>query len=204
MLKLSIAMTNFALLLSFLVLLQTTNISITSPQSGEILRGAVQIIGNTDIPGFSSAELAFSYVSNPADSWFSIETFSQPVVNASITNWDTAALTDGDYILHLRVFLQDGTSQDVAVPDLKIRNDVVPPTDTPVVEEVPGMIATPIPVVTEELRLPAYSFPSPTPFPANPAAVTGSSIYSNFARGGLLVLVLFVLLGIFLRLRSRA
>ena len=204
MLNLSIGMTNFPLLLSFMVLLQTTNISITSPQSGEILRGPVEILGNMDIPGFSSAELAFSYVSNPADSWFSIQTFSQPMLNAPITTWDTTALTDGDYILHLRVFLQDGTSQDAAVPDLKIRNDVIPPTDTPVVEELPGLITTPIPVVTKEALAPAYSFPSSTPFPANPAEVTGPSIYSNFWGGALFVLALFVSLGIFLRYRSRA
>ena len=75
------------------------------------------------------------YASNPADSWFTIQTFPQPVTNPTLAVWDTTTVTDGDYVLHLRVFLQDGSTQDVVVSDLKIRNDVPIATVTPTATE---------------------------------------------------------------------
>ena len=197
-------------LFSLLMMVQTANISIASPQPGDILRGQVEIIGNMNIPDFSFAELAFSYAisaSNSADSWFTIQTFPQPVVNAPIATWDTTALTDGDYTLHLRVFLQDGSSQDVVVSDLKIRNDIVLPTETPTSESpaellFTPLITTPLPVVTEKPAVAAISFPSSTPLPINPVSVTNFSIYSNFGYGALITLVLFIGFSFFLRLRK--
>jgi hypothetical protein len=204
MLNLSIAMMKFLSLFSLFFIVQAENISITSPLSGDILRGQVQIVGNMNIPGFSSAELAFSYASNPADSWFTIQTFPQPVANSIITTWDTTSLTDGDYILHLRVYLLDGSSQDAVVSDLKIRNDLILPSETPTADFSVPFFQDSSPVATVIPPTAAVIFPSSTPLPANPASVTNSSIYVNFARGGLLVLVLFVFLGIFLRFRGRS
>lgn len=204
MLNLSIAMMKFLSLIPLIFILQTGNISITSPLSGDTLRGQVQIVGNMDIPGFSSAELAFSYASNPADSWFTIQTFPQPVANSTLTTWDTTSLTDGDYLLHLRVYLLDGSSLDAVVSDLKIRNDLIPATDTPVaVFSAPILPGSP-PAATAIPPTVAIVYPSSTPLPANPASVTNTSIYVNFTRGGLVVLVLFFLLGIFLRFRGRS
>ncbi|MDO9300509.1 MAG: hypothetical protein Q7T89_03960 [Anaerolineales bacterium] len=196
------------LLISLVFLLaQTVDISIVSPQPGDILRGQVEVVGNMDVPNFASAELAFSYASNPADrfAWFAIQTFSQPVQNnPTLAVWDTTTLTDGDYVLHLRVFLQDGSTQDVVISDLKIRNDDPVPTDIPTATALYSQPANPLPASTELPVTVSPSFSSPTPLPANPASVTSSSIYSNFARGGLLVLVLFFMFGIFLKLRSKA
>ena len=131
MLNLPIAMFN-QLLISLVFLVQSANALIVSPQPGDVLRGQVEIVGEMNIPNFASAELAFSYASNPADrfTWFTIQTFSQPV-QSPIATWDTTKLTDGDYILLLRVLLQDGSSQDVVVSDLKIRNDTPLPTASP-------------------------------------------------------------------------
>jgi hypothetical protein len=207
MLNLPIAMFNHLLISLVLFLTQTTNISIASPQPGDTLRGQVDIVGIMDVPNFASAELAFSYASNPADSWFTIQTFSQPVTSPTIATWDTTVLTDGDYILHLRVFLQDGSSQDVVVSDLKVRNDVPLPVDTPTATESsafinPQPISSPVEISTvqSERVLPVY--PSPTLLPANPASVTSTSIYSIFARGALITLVLFAFFSLILRLRK--
>jgi hypothetical protein len=207
MLNLSIAMFSHFLISLAFFLAQTTNISIASPQAGDTLRGQVDIVGQMDVPNFSSAELAFSYASHPADSWFTIQTFSQPVTSPSIAKWDTTTLTDGDYILHLRVFLQDGSSQDVVVSDLKVRNDTPLPVESPTAtptSQFPNALAISSPVWTPTIQ-PATAlptFPSPTSFPANPASVTSPSIYSNFARGAFIVLVLFVFFGLILRLRK--
>ncbi len=213
MLNLQIAMFNHLLITLAVFFAQTANISITSPQPGDILRGQVNIVGNMNAPDFASAELAFSYAipvggaSNPADrfAWFTIQTFSQPVQNSSLAVWDTTTLTDGDYILHLRVFLQDGSSQDVVVSDLKIRNDTPLPTASPTATESFGFTTIdPLPVSSPTIQ-PATAlptFPSPTPLPVNPASVTSSSIYSNFAKGGIITLVLFAFFSLILRLRK--
>jgi len=162
-----------------------------------------------DIPNFASAELAFSYAvpagdaSNPADrfAWFVIQTFPQPVKDPVLAVWDTMVLTDGDYILHLRVLLQDGSSQDVVVSDLKIRNDVPLPTPSPL-PTFPSQFSTPLPVLTVQSVAALPTFPSPTSLPANPASVTSTSIYSNFARGALITLALFAFFSLILRLRK--
>ena len=209
MLNFPIAMFN-QLFISLVFLLQSADILIISPQPGDVLRGQVEIVGSMDIPNFSSAELAFSYASNPADNWFTIQTFPQPVQNSTLATWDTTVLTDGDYILYLRVFLQDGSSQDVIIPDLKIGNDSPLPTLSPTATvtatatDPAGFITiNPLPAATLKPAAPALpTFPPPTPLPANPAAVTSSSIQANFARGGLITLVLFAFFTLILRLRK--
>ncbi len=205
MLNLPIAMFQILLTLFLAVFAQTAGPFIYSPQNGQILRGKVEITGNLDIPNFSSAELAFGYApaSKPADrsAWFTIQTFSQPIKDAALTVWDTTQITDGDYTLRLRVFLQDGTFQDVLISNLKIRNDVPLPTNTPTATVVPSP-TNPLPARNEQTAVPTITYPSPTPLPFNPASVTTSSIYSTFARGGLVALVLFLIFSFLLRLRK--
>jgi len=201
-----VAMTKLLFIL-LLALIQDAPVNISSPLAGETLRGQVEIIGSMDSPNFSSAELAFSYAASAsADrlAWFSIQAFSQPVAGPVLAVWDTTPLTDGDYTLRLRVFLLDGSFQDALVPNLKIRNDAPPPTEVvPTETDFPQLIATlPPPVLTVPPATAIPSFPSPMPLPANPASVTSSSIYSTFARGALIVFVLFIIFSLLLRLRK--
>src|SRR5829696_6830577 len=53
-------------------------VAITSPASGEILRGQVNVIGSTDVPNFVSAQLDFSYASDSAGTWFPLQLLCQP------------------------------------------------------------------------------------------------------------------------------
>ena len=200
-------MIQILLALILVLFAQSAGTSISSPQTGQILRGKVAVTGNLDVPNFSSADLEFGYAipeggaSNPAGNWFPIQVFSQPIKDATLTVWDTTLLTDGDYTMRLRVFLQDGSFQDVLVSDLKIRNDIPLPTETP----TPTLIPSPTSPPPTSTRLPdavANLFPSPTPLTLNPASVTTTSIYSTFTQGGLIVLVLFVLFSLLLRLRK--
>jgi len=202
MLNLPIAMLKLPVIFSLIWLMQSTNISITSPISGDVIRGQVPITGNMDVPNFASAELAFSYASHPADSWFTIQTFPQSVKDSTLATWDTTALTDGDYILHLRVILQDGSSQDVVASDIKVRNDSLPLTETPTATESAGSVVNPLYTPTVQPDTPLPSFPSSTPLPINPASVTSSSIYSNFERGALMAFVFFIVFFLLLRLRK--
>ncbi|MBE0671463.1 MAG: hypothetical protein IH588_12820 [Anaerolineales bacterium] len=193
-----------------LFLMQDSPASVTSPKTGEELRGQVQIVGNMAVPNFSWAELAFAYAtpeggaSNSADTWFVIQTFPQPAVDSALAVWDTTTLTDGEYNLRLRIFLIDGTFQDVIVSDLKIRNDAPLPAEV-VLTETPlpqFSFATSLPLLTKLPVTAAVTYPSSTPLPVNPASVTTSSIYFTFGRGALIVLVLFVFFSLILRLRK--
>ena len=197
MLNLSIAMLRSIPLL--LLILQVPAVSITSPQSGATLRGPVAIEGTMDVPNFASAELSFTYSASPAEPWFLIRAFPQPKVDSALATWDTASITDGDYNLRMRVYLQDGSVQEAVVTGLKIRNDSAEPTLTqgefvqPTAETV---VATAVPPAA------ASEYPQPTSLPSNPAALTVSVVYSTLGRGALIALVLFVLISLFLRLRK--
>ncbi|HAX71114.1 MAG TPA: hypothetical protein DCY14_15985 [Anaerolineae bacterium] len=196
--------------LTLLLLFQDAPVALTAPQNGETLRGQVQIQGRMDTPNFASAELAFTFASNASDSggnWFIIQTFPQPTADFALTVWDTTSITDGDYTLRLRVFLQDGTFQDALVSDLKIRNDeplptaTVPPTlqdfDFQPLNETPGAPA-------QSTATPAISYPTSTPLPANPASLTTASILTIFWQSALFILVVFLFFSLILRLRKNS
>jgi VCBS repeat-containing protein len=185
----------------------TPPIAITSPTSGAFLRGLMTITGTAQADNFLSAQLDFGYASDSTGTWFTLQTFSQPMQDSALATWDTASITDGDYILRLRVNLGDGTSQEVTVP-VRIQNDTpivtptataLPPTATP--EDVfVAQIPTPFllaasPTSTDVPR------PTPTALPTNPVSLNQSEIYSSLGRGALVIVGLFIFSGILLRLR---
>ncbi len=182
--------------------------AITSPASGQTLQGQVAVRGSTDVPGFARAELEFAYGSDPNGPWFPIQTDDQPVSNDSLGTWDTTSISDGEYVLRLRVFLQSGVNQDVIVSGLHVRNYTPTPTSTLAPTATPTAA---LPIPTPILLLPSPSptavtptpapIPSPTPLPVNPAALTPGEILSSFQRGALVILAIFVIFGLFLRLR---
>lgn len=196
------------LFLIFALFFQDSPAAITFPQPGETLRGQVQILGQMEIPDFSSAELAFTFdesASDPAASWFPIQTFPQPIPDPALAVWDTTAVTDGDYALRLRIFLQDGTFQDVLVADLKIRNN----EPTPTAAATPTEVNFDFQPLNETLNTPAGQtptsfpvYPTSTPLPANPASLTSTSIFAIFWQSALLVLILFAFFSLVLRLRK--
>lgn len=177
-------------------------LEITSPAADELLRGQVTITGSLDVPSFTSAQLDFAYASNPTDTWFSLQTFSGPVIDATLAVWDTTLITDGDYVLRLRVSFEDGTFQEVTVP-VQVGNDVQPtPTPAPTVtpEALSAGVPTPFllaasPTPTEVPR------PTPTALPSNPVSLGREAIFASLRRGVLVILGLFVLAGLLIRLR---
>jgi hypothetical protein len=193
----------FLPLLFFLLAAQGSQpVAITSPAPGDVLRGQVSIIGSTDMPNLVSAQLDFSYASTAVETWFPLHALSQPVFDSPLYTWDTTTITDGDYILRLRVFLSDETVQEVTVP-VTVQNDALPtatvtPTSTPEPETV--LIPTPFllaasPTPTDVPR------PTPTPLPANPASLDSNRILLSLGRGALVILGVFALAGIIVRFR---
>ena len=187
--------------------------TILAPSAGQSLRGQVSITGTTDIPNFASAELDFAYASDSTNTWFLIQAFSQPVADSAIATWDTTSIGDGDYILRLRVTLQDGSFQDATVK-VKVQNESTLPT----------IILTPAPTVTyapstftPQASMPISTgivgavdsptstalpvFATPTALPSNPVAVQTNEIYAGIQQGALVIVGLFLFFGILIRLR---
>lgn len=177
---------------------------ITSPTRDQALQGQVAITGTADGPAFARAELAFAYFSDTTNSWFTIQTFSQPVDNSVLATWNTAAITDGEYVVRLRVVSQDGTIQDAAVA-IQVRNYTAPLSVKPTAS-APGLhtlqVPTPVPSRPVATAVPT-SAETPSPLPPNPAALNAASVYAGFWRGALLVVGLFLVLGLGLLRRSR-
>ena len=215
MLDLSVNLMKVRFLLPFVLLLIAAQtdppIAITSPALDSIISGEVTITGTTDVLGFTSSQLDFSYASNPrspdalsgADTWFALQTSSQPVVDSPLATWNTTLISDGDYILRLRVFLTDGTSQEVTVP-IKVQNDtpIVTPTFTPTStpESIKGQIPTPFLVASSPTPT-LTPRPTPTPLPTNPVSLDQNTIYSSIGRGALVIVGLFLFAGLILRFR---
>ena len=194
------------------VALQQTATAITAPVDGQTLQAQVAISGTIDPANFASAELAFGYASDSTSTWFLIQIVTQPPQDGTLAVWDTANLTDGDYRLRLRVFRFDGSFEDYFVNDLHLRNAAPPATATVglsltataastelALTAEPKATETPAPAVI----LPAMTQTRPTSLPLspNPATITARAVYSVLGRGALLVLLLFIVIGMFLRLR---
>lgn len=177
-------------------LLQDSAAVITSPQSGEAVRGSVQISGSALHPAFLRYEMYFTV--EPGENWVFIgEARTNPVSNGVLGVWETGGLPDGNYSLRLRVVRQDGNYDEGFARNIIVANTNPPtptpaPTDTPVfdpnatlpppIESVvtPTPAATPTPVSVEQPEIPTPTpRPSPTVTPEQAgeavAADTGSS-----------------------------
>lgn len=210
-LNLTIAMKRFFSVLTLLLLFFPrsvqaqggSDLNITSPQEGQIVQGLVSVKGSATLTGFSSYELAFAYSDDPTNTWFILQNSSLSVFEGELGTWDTTTLTDGNYTLRLRAFLLDGTTKDVMVASLRVRNYTAVPTST----FTPTATAfAPLLVPTAQLIAPmpatvTPSLPTPTSLPANPASLAVPSISGALARGAFLALLLFLGFGLILRLR---
>ena len=192
------------LVLLFLAAQDSPPVAITSPLDGDILRGQVTITGRFDVPNLLYAQLDFAYDSDQTDTWFTLQTFSQPVLDSTLTVWDTASITDGDYILRLSVMQSDYTYQAVKIL-VSVQNDVPLSTPTPLPTSTPETVIEvqiPTPFLLAASPTPtAPPRPTPTPLPKNPASLNQSAIYTSLGRGALVIIGLFVFSGIILRLR---
>jgi hypothetical protein len=177
-------------------------VAISSPVAGEALRGQVNIVGSTNVPDFISAQLDFTYASDPTGTWFPLQTLAQSVFDSPLFTWDTTLITDGDYILRLRVFAGDGSFQEVTVP-VSIQNDAVPtatPAATATPEEVTVLVPTPFLLAASQTPTDVPR-PTPTPLPTNPVSLDSTSILLSLGRGALVLLGMFAIAGLILRIR---
>jgi hypothetical protein len=170
---------------------------ILSPGQGQALQGVVTVKGSSNVPGFVSSELAFAYTGDTTDTWFVIASSSQPVDQNTLASWDTTTITDGNYVLRLRVFLANGISLNFIVRALRVRNYTAVETPTPTPLE-PTAIR---PTLTPTITLTPTLFPTPTGMPGNTAIITTFDLSKSIAYGGAAALVFLLILALYQKLR---
>jgi len=146
------------------------NAAIRSPFGGEVVEGAVPVLGSARIDDFNFYKVEWAREDDP-ESWSAVSsTMAEPVVNGLLDVWNTSRLPDGAYRLKLTVV--DHQSQEVCkvtVSPLTLANDMTPtPTGTATTEatptsaaEGPGSAGTQAPPAGEAGPIPAGS-PEPT------------------------------------------
>lgn len=183
---------------------QTPGATISSPTAGQVLQGQVALTGTAGGANFASGDLAFGYASDATDTWFLIQSFSQPVENAALATWDTTTITDGDYVLRLRVNTTDGAIQEAKVPVRIANYTAAEEAPATTVAASPPSLQLPTPLVLSASPTSAPPLlATPTQLASNPASIGSSAIYEGLWRGALAAAAAFVLLGaLLLRRRS--
>lgn len=95
-------------------------IMITSPQPGDEVNGSVELIGTASVPNFGFYKL--EVVPLGGSTWAIFSAGSSAVQDGSLGNWDTTALTPGDY--QLRLVITD--NQGIALPSCSVSVRVLP------------------------------------------------------------------------------
>jgi hypothetical protein len=150
---------------------------IVAPSPGEAVQGLVTVQGSASHPLFTSYDLTFTYQDEPITTWFPIvESRDVEVVDGRLGLWDTTGISDGEYLLRLRVHLENGTTLEDIIEGVRIRNKSVIETATPAA--VGGILPTATaPPPTPTLR--------PTPIlPTEPPG--GASVFTAL-RNGLII-----------------
>lgn len=112
----------FLLVTFYYGLLVTPGLYITSPESGAVVEGVVEIRGSVPEDGFSSAELLYAYSQAEFETWFLIKRIDQVVHDDVLAAWDTTTITDGVYTIKLMVYTQDGIENEVIVDGVRVSN----------------------------------------------------------------------------------
>ena len=192
---------------------------ITAPLEGAGVAGLVPIAGAAVHPQFVRYELAFAYDPNPTDSWFSIQDpVASPVSNDLLGAWDTTGITDGTYVLRLRVYWSETDFLEAFVRRVEVRNAA--PTASPTAGESAASLsltASPPPAGATQpaagagtqpvIVLPPPATPRPTPGPGSPAAgrptpsFNGAAVQRAFYNGIGSAIFTFGLLGAYAAFR---
>jgi hypothetical protein len=203
----------FALMICFLLLVpcigksgnalaaQSADIAIFSPLPGQAVQGLVSIIGSVGLEGMRSYQLSFAFAEDATQTWFLIAQGDTPVSQGIIGEWDTTVLTDSTYHLKLEVILQNGTSSELIVESIRVRNYTAIETSTP----APTVQITSLQLTETAAAVPREQ-PTMPPFPTeveiNPASLNTANITQAVKRGAIIGAILIVGLLLAIRLKS--
>jgi hypothetical protein len=93
-------------------------IDITTPKPGATLKGSIQVVGTANIPNFGFYKYEFAPLGS--DTWATIVAGNKIVQDDSLGNWDTSAITPGDYQLRLVVSDNQGDNFPACVIPVRI------------------------------------------------------------------------------------
>lgn len=82
-------------------------ISLSFPQAGEEISGAIELTGTVNIPNFGFYK--YEVAAAGSDTWATIAAGRETVNEGLLGRWDTTALTPGDYQLRLVVIDNQGS-----------------------------------------------------------------------------------------------
>lgn len=188
-------------------------VAITSPATGDVVKGPVVIRGTASTAGFQRYELAFAYDPDPTGTWFSIQgPATTPVDGGVLSQWETGGLTDGSYALRLRVYTGERTFVEAVVRGVRVENQAAAtPSPAPSPTAPPAPTATPPlgPTVTAVVVSESVSHESKNPLElsgANAVSFAGTLLRTApyeaaFWDGVSLSFALFSILGVYLGIK---
>jgi len=218
--------------MNFLLAFLQALVLITTPISGDTVVGTLTITGTAASPQFDHYETAFAYDPNTTDTWFEIAPPSTtPVTSGPLASWDTSNITDGVYMIRLRVYSTDSKAPvEVIVRNIKVSNssptavpgapttapgeatsvspDLTPAADATTAIDLTPAGATPQATVpgqepTAALTATPEATSTPTGLAALPAFLNLSSYASAFCNGVYLTAAVFLVLGVYVVVRDR-
>ncbi len=96
-------------------------VAILDLRPGQAVQGVLAVRVKSDVPAFRNAELSFTYQDDPRQTWFLVAESNRPLNGQSMAEWDTNTISDGDYLLRLVVWREEGNYLEAIVP-LRVRN----------------------------------------------------------------------------------
>jgi len=95
-------------------------IMITSPEPGKDVKGIVNIIGTANVPNFGFYKYEIAPMG--AQNWATISAYREPVREATLGEWNTSSLTNGDYFLRLVITDNVGVTLEPCVIAVRVLN----------------------------------------------------------------------------------
>jgi hypothetical protein len=95
-------------------------IMLTTPGSGDEIKGTVELIGTVDIPNFGFYK--YEFAPSGTDVFTTISADTKVKKNESLGSWDTTTLTNGDYFLQLVIIDNVGKTIGPCVIAVRVAN----------------------------------------------------------------------------------
>jgi hypothetical protein len=179
-------------------------IEITHPKTGSAIQGMIQITGQISVEDYAYYSVEFSYQDNPQNTWFLITQSEEAIIGGVFADWDTSQISDGEYQIRIVLYQQNGNMTENNITNVRVRNYSAIETDTPIAptETIPPTATdTPIPTAT---AIPTAITPPATSTPGapNPAQISNDMVINSALKGVGVAFGLFIVFGIYQRLRS--
>lgn len=168
--------------------------AVRSPQEGETLQGVVPVEVVSTSSRAPVYRVSFAYEGEEEPRWFPIMVAEARVVEGRIAEWDTTAITDGDYRLRVEADYGSGT-EEIIIRRLLVRNySYSQPT--------PGVVSTTASSGSAPQATPSINVPTVPRQPSNPAEIPPETFIKVVRAGVISAIAVILLLGVYLGIKS--